>query len=71
MSEQTEMMRIRDLLRRRRAIHRERLWRETVSPLGGYYVPTRYPDGLPDSIPVRVYMRRSAEETLEMTDRVL
>ena len=28
MSEQTEVMRIRDLLRRRRAVHRERLWRE-------------------------------------------
>jgi predicted nucleotidyltransferase len=28
MSEQMEMMRIRDLLRHRRAVHRERLWRE-------------------------------------------
>jgi predicted nucleotidyltransferase len=28
MSEQSEMMRIRDLLRHRRAVHRERLWRE-------------------------------------------
>lgn len=28
MSEQAEVMRIRDLLRHRRAVHRERLWRE-------------------------------------------
>jgi HEPN domain-containing protein len=45
--------------------------REAVSPLDGYYIPTRYPNGLPDSIPARVYSRKVAEETLDMADRVL
>lgn len=45
--------------------------REAAAPLDGYYIPTRYPNGLPDSIPARVYTRRAAEETLSMADRVL
>jgi HEPN domain-containing protein len=45
--------------------------REAVAPLDGYYVPTRYPNGLPDSIPARVYTRRAAEETMRMADQVL
>jgi HEPN domain-containing protein len=45
--------------------------RETAAPLDGYYVPTRYPNGLPDSIPARVYTRGAAEETLRMADCVL
>jgi HEPN domain-containing protein len=45
--------------------------REAVAPLDGYYVPTRYPNSLPDNIPARVYTRRAAEETLRMADRVL
>jgi HEPN domain-containing protein len=28
--------------------------RESVAPLDGYYIPTRYPNSLPDSIPARV-----------------
>lgn len=43
--------------------------REAAAPLDGYYIPTRYPNGLPDSIPARVYNRRSAEETLAMADQ--
>jgi HEPN domain-containing protein len=45
--------------------------REQVAPLDGYYIPTRYPNGLPDSIPARVYTRRAAEETMAMADQVL
>ena len=45
--------------------------REAVAPLDGYYIPTRYPNGLPESIPARVYTRRAAEETLRMADQVL
>ena len=45
--------------------------REAVAPLDGYYIPTRYPNGLPDSIPARVYTRGAAEDTLRMADQVL
>lgn len=33
---------------------------ERWSVLDGYYVPTRYPNGLPDGIPARVYNREAA-----------
>ena len=45
--------------------------REEVAPLDGYYVPTRYPNSLPDSIPARVYTRTVAEEVLRLTDQVV
>jgi HEPN domain-containing protein len=45
--------------------------RESVAPLDGYYIPTRYPNSLPDSIPARVYTRTVAEEVLRLTDQVL
>lgn len=45
--------------------------REAVAPLDGYYIPTRYPNSLPDSIPARVYTRTVAEEVLLMADQVL
>jgi len=48
----------------------ERL-RGEVSPLDAYYIPTRYPNGLPDSIPARVYTRPVAVEVLRLTDLVL
>jgi HEPN domain-containing protein len=32
---------------------------------------TRYPNGLPDSIPARVYTRTVADEVLRMADQVL
>lgn len=34
--------------------------------LDGYYVPTRYPNSLPDGIPADVYTRRAAEEAVKM-----
>jgi HEPN domain-containing protein len=45
--------------------------REKAAPLDGYYIPTRYPNGLPDSIPARVYTKAIAKLALEMCDEVL
>lgn len=45
--------------------------REAVAPLDGYYIPTRYPNGLPDSIPAKVYTRPIAKEVLGLADKVL
>jgi HEPN domain-containing protein len=45
--------------------------RESVAPLDGYYIPTRYPNSLPDSIPARVYTRTVSEEVLRLVDEVL
>lgn len=45
--------------------------REVAGPLDGYYIPTRYPNGLPDSIPARVYGRAVAEQVLATCDQVL
>ncbi len=45
--------------------------REEVAPLDGFYIPTRYPNSLPDSIPARVYTRAVADEALRMADQVL
>ncbi|MBN1102207.1 MAG: HEPN domain-containing protein [Deltaproteobacteria bacterium] len=45
--------------------------REVIAPLDGYYIPTRYPNGLPDSIPARVYTRPVAEEVLRLADLAL
>lgn len=39
--------------------------------LDGFYVASRYPNGLPDSIPSRVFNRAAAEEALRLaTDAV-
>jgi HEPN domain-containing protein len=45
--------------------------RDDIAPLDAYYIPTRYPNGLPDSIPARVFTRTAAEETLRMADHAL
>jgi HEPN domain-containing protein len=45
--------------------------REVIAPLDGYYIPTRYPNGLPDSIPARVYTKKVAEEVLKLSDQVV
>ena len=36
------------------------------SILDGYYVPTRYPNSLPDGIPANVYTRRAADEAVAL-----
>ncbi len=45
--------------------------RQEAAPLDGYYIPTRYPSGLPDSIPARVYTRSAAEAALRLADQTL
>lgn len=45
--------------------------RQEAAPLDGYYIPTRYPNGLPDSIPARVYTRSAAEAALRLADQTL
>lgn len=34
--------------------------------LDGYYVPTRYPNGLPDGIPAHVYNEKAAREAVAL-----
>ncbi len=41
---------------------RARSW----SILDGYYVPTRYPNGLPDGIPADVYTRQAATDAVRL-----
>jgi HEPN domain-containing protein len=43
----------------------EKLCQE-IAVLDGYYLPTRYPNALPDGIPARVYNRKVAEEALRL-----
>jgi len=45
--------------------------RESVAPLDGSDLPTRYPDSLPESIPARVSTRAVAAEALRLTDQAL
>ena len=47
------------------------VWDTQLDYLDGYYIPTRYPNGLPDSIPARVYTRPVAKEVLYLADQVL
>ena len=44
---------------------------EEISILDGYYVPTRYPNGLPDDIPARVYTRKPAEESVKLAEKAI
>ncbi|NPA49655.1 MAG: HEPN domain-containing protein [Thermodesulfobacteria bacterium] len=41
---------------------------ETAAALDKYYIPTRYPNGLPDLSPDEVYTRREAEEALRLVE---
>jgi HEPN domain-containing protein len=36
-----------------------------------YYVPIRYPNSLPDSIPARVHTRKAAKEAVRLADEVV
>ncbi|MQA91457.1 MAG: HEPN domain-containing protein [Gemmatimonas sp.] len=51
------------------AAHHEPKFAEKASRwsmLDGYYIPTRYPNGLPDSIPALVYTEDSARNAVEL-----
>ena len=39
--------------------------------LDSYYIPTRYPNGLPDDIPARVYNQDAAEKALSLAEGVV
>ena len=39
--------------------------------LDSYYVPTRYPNGLPDDIPARIYNRAAAASALALVGAVV
>ena len=41
------------------------------SILDGYYVATRYPNGLPDSIPARVYTEQAATNAVSIAGEVV
>jgi HEPN domain-containing protein len=45
--------------------------RERWSVLDGYYVPTRYPNSLPGSIPAHVYTRDAAAEAVALAQEVV
>lgn len=46
-------------------------WARRWSILDGYYIPTRYPNGLPDGIPADVYTREAAEGAVALAREVL
>jgi HEPN domain-containing protein len=48
---------------------RERVKKWSI--LDGYYVPTRYPNGLPGSIPARVYTRDAAQEAVRLAEEAV
>lgn len=41
------------------------------SILDGFYIPTRYPNGLPDSIPARIYNKKTAQEAVDLANDVV
>ncbi len=45
--------------------------RDVWAILDGYYIPTRYPNGLPDGIPARVYNHKAASEAVELARDVV
>ena len=44
---------------------------EECAILDQYYIPTRYPNGLPDGSPFEVYTRAQAEEALRTAETIL
>lgn len=41
------------------------------SILDGYYIPTRYPNSVPDSIPARIFTRDAAAEAVRLADEMV
>ena len=41
------------------------------SILDGFYIPTRYPNGVPDSIPARVYTKYAASQAVILADEIV
>lgn len=45
--------------------------REDIAVLDGYYIPTRYPNGIPDSIPAKVYTKKPAQEAVQLAGNAI
>ena len=45
--------------------------RDELAVLDQYYIPTRYPNGLPGGTPYQAYPKRQAESAVGVCDRVL
>ncbi len=45
--------------------------REGAQQLDQYYIPTRYPNGLPGGVPAEVFTRRQADEAVSLAQRFL
>jgi len=45
--------------------------RNTWATLDAYYVPTRYPNAVPDSIPARIYTESVAKEAVSLAEEVV
>ena len=45
--------------------------RKTWATLDAYYVPTRYPNAVPDSIPARTYTESVAKEAVSLAEEVV
>jgi HEPN domain-containing protein len=41
------------------------------SILDGYYIPTRYPNGLPDGIPADVYTQQAASDAVDLAEEAV
>jgi len=47
------------------------LWIERAAALDRFYIPTRYPNGLPDLTPEQSYFRRDAEQGIALAETLL
>ena len=45
--------------------------RRMAATLDKYYIPTRYPNGLPGGIPAEAFEKRDADRAIEITGEVL
>jgi len=41
-----------------------------AGPLDMYYIPTRYPDGIPEGIPSNAFMEEDAKHAIEMAEEI-
>ena len=44
---------------------------EDVSILDSYYIPTRYPNGLPGGIPAEVFNKKAANDALDLAETTI
>ncbi len=45
--------------------------RDEIAILDGYYIPTHYPNGIPDSIPAKVYTGKPAQEAVALARKAI